>query len=174
MKTTMEKNAPRTDSNRDPISGEPGSHPVGTGLGAAAGGVVAGALVGSVAGPVGTVVGAAVGAIAGGLAGHAAGEAFNPSVHDIYWREAHTREPYYKSGYTYDDYAPGYRTGYEAAGRNIGQTRKFDDMEPELRSTYEGVKGKSRLAWEDAKQAARAAWDRVEQVMPGDLDNDGR
>ena len=31
------------DANRDPLTGEPGSHPVGTGLGAAAGGMAAGA-----------------------------------------------------------------------------------------------------------------------------------
>jgi hypothetical protein len=141
-------NINRTDdnpANRDPITGAPGSHPVG-----------------------------AVGAVAGGLAGHAAAEAFNPSVHEIYWREAYTSEPYYKSDYTYDDYAPGYRTGYETAGRYMGQNKRFDDLEPELRAQYERIKGKSRLAWEDAKQAARAAWDRVERVMPGDFDNDGR
>ena len=31
------------EANRDPITGAPGSHPVGTGLGAAAGGMAAGA-----------------------------------------------------------------------------------------------------------------------------------
>ena len=52
------------DANRDPITGAPGSHPVGTGMGAAAGGA-AGAAAGTiVAGPVGTVVGAVVGAVA--------------------------------------------------------------------------------------------------------------
>jgi len=55
-----------TDANRDPISGEPGAHPIGTGIGAAGGGAAAGAAtgmaVGTVAGPVGTAVGAAVGA----------------------------------------------------------------------------------------------------------------
>lgn len=170
-------NIKRTDdnpANRDPITGAPGSHPVGTAAGAASGGV-AGAVIGTAAaGPVGTAVGAAVGAVAGGLVGHVAGEAFNPSVHDIYWRETYTSEPYYRSDYTYDDYAPGYRAGYETAGRYMGQNKRFDDLEPELRTHYERIKGKSRLAWEDAKQAARAAWDRVERVMPGDFDNDGR
>jgi hypothetical protein len=167
----------RTDdkrANRDPITGAPGSHPVGTAAGAAAGGL-AGAAIGTAAGgPIGTAVGAAVGAVAGGLAGKAAGEAFNPSVHDIYWREAHTREPYYDKNFTYDDYAPGYRTGYEGAARHLGEHRAFDDFEPELRANYERIKGKSRLAWEDAKEAARAAWHRVERIMPGDFDNDGR
>ena len=102
------------------------------------------------------------------------GSEFNPSVHDIYWRQAFSREPYYRPDYTYDDYAPAYRTGYEAGGRYLGQGKRFDDLESELRSNYEGIKGKSRLAWEDAKDAVRAAWHRVERMMPGDFDNDGR
>jgi hypothetical protein len=106
--------------------------------------------------------------------GTAAGDTFNPSVHDSYWRKALTGEPYYTTDYTYDDYAPAYRTGYEAAGRYHGQERRFDDVEPELRANYERIKGKSRLTWANAKDAVRAAWHRVEQVMPGDFDKDGR
>ena len=41
------------DANRDPLTGAPGSHPVGTGLGAVAGGLAAGAAAGTVVGPVG-------------------------------------------------------------------------------------------------------------------------
>jgi len=108
------------------------------------------------------------------LAGTTADRDFNPSVHDIYWREQHTREPYYRKDYTYDDYAPAYRTGYETAGRYLGQGRRFDDLESELHANYEGIKGKSRLAWQDAKEAARAAWHRVERLLPGDADGDGR
>lgn len=104
----------------------------------------------------------------------AAGGAFNPSVQDIYWREAFKHEPYFRTDYTYDDYAPAYRTGYEAAGRYIGQNKRFDDLEPELRANYERIKGTSRLAWDNAKDAVRAAWHRVERLMPGDFDNDGR
>lgn len=66
-------------ANRDPISGAPGAHPVGTGLGAAAGGVAAGAAVGAIAGPVGMAVGAGVGAVAGGLAGKGVAEAVDPT-----------------------------------------------------------------------------------------------
>jgi hypothetical protein len=44
------------NANRDPLTGAPGSHPVGTGLGAIAGGAAAGAATGTVAGPIGTVV----------------------------------------------------------------------------------------------------------------------
>src|SRR5450830_618103 len=49
------------DLNRDPITGTPGAHPLGTAAGAASG-AVAGAAVGTaVGGPVGAVIGAAVG-----------------------------------------------------------------------------------------------------------------
>jgi uncharacterized protein (TIGR02271 family) len=73
--------------NRDPVTGEPRSHPVSTGLGAVGGGVAggaagaaaAGAAAGTAAGPAGTVVGAAAGALIGGAAGHAVGEAVNPT-----------------------------------------------------------------------------------------------
>ena len=66
--------------NRDPITGAPGAHPVGTGVGAAAGGIAAGAAAGSVVGPVGTVVGAAVGAVAGGLVGKGVAEKVDPTT----------------------------------------------------------------------------------------------
>jgi len=60
---------------RDPISGEPGAHPVATGV-TSASVAVAGAAVGaSVGGPIGAVVGGLVGAVAGAAAGHVAGEA---------------------------------------------------------------------------------------------------
>lgn len=68
----------RDDLNADPITGEPGAHPVGTGVGAA-GGAVAGAAVGAIGGPVGAIVGGAVGAVVGGLAGKGAAEAVNPT-----------------------------------------------------------------------------------------------
>ena len=82
-----EKRGKNRDSNRDPISGEAGSHPVGTGVGAVAGGAAGaaagaatGAAVGTAgAGPIGTGIGAAVGAIVGGMAGHGTAEGLNPT-----------------------------------------------------------------------------------------------
>lgn len=46
------------DENRDPITGEPGSHPVGTGVGAAGAGLAGAAAGMAVGGPVGGVIGA--------------------------------------------------------------------------------------------------------------------
>ncbi|HCK80169.1 MAG TPA: hypothetical protein DIC59_01725, partial [Candidatus Competibacteraceae bacterium] len=145
--------------NEDPISGEAGAHPVGTGVGAA-GGAVAGATVGSVAGPIGTAIGAVVGAVVGGLAGKGAAEAVNPTIDDeeSYWRGAYATRSGYQAGYSYeDDYAPAYRLGYEGRGRYQGS---FDTSERELAAEWERIKGKSRLTWEQAKTAARDAWDR--------------
>jgi uncharacterized protein (TIGR02271 family) len=81
------KNKKGTDANRDPITGEPGSHPVGTGVGAVAGGAAgaaAGAATGAAlgtagAGPIGTGIGAVAGALIGGAAGHGTAEGLNPT-----------------------------------------------------------------------------------------------
>jgi hypothetical protein len=160
------------DANRDPITGAPGAHPVGTGVGAAVGGmaagaatIAAGAAAGTVAGPIGTLVGAAAGAVVGGLAGKAAAEHFDPTVEDAYWRENFQRESYYQKDMTYDDYAPAYRTGWEARTQHPGS--RFEDVESDLGRSYESGRGKSRLGWEHGKHAARAAWDRVARAMPG-------
>ena len=160
------------DSNPDPITGAPGSHPVGTGLGAAAGGAVAGAAAGAVGGPVGAVAGAAVGAVVGGLAGKGVAEGLNPTLEDAYWRDNYTKEPYYVEGRTYDDYAPAYRTGYEARTRYAG--RSWSDVESDVERDYYANRGNGRLEWQDARDATRAAWHRVERALPGDADLDGR
>lgn len=160
----------KNDLNRDPITGTPGAHPVGTGVGAGAG-ALAGAAVGSVVGPVGTIVGGTIGAIAGGLGGKAVGESVNPTAENAHWEENYKNEAYVKPGHTYQDYAPAYRTGYENRAKYAG--RSFDQAESDLRNDYERAKGESRLGWDDAKHATRAAWHRVERAMPGDADGDG-
>ena len=148
------------NANRDPISGAPGAHPVGTGIGAAAGGMAAGAAAGAVAGPAGAVAGAAVGAVVGGLAGKGVAEMIDPTAEEAYWSQNYTREPYYERGYTYADYHPGYRTGWEARARYAG--RSYEDIEHELEAHYNRNRGGSRLGWEKNRHAARAAWERFD------------
>jgi hypothetical protein len=154
------------DLNLDPLTDEPGSHPVGTGLGAA-GGAIAGAAVGAAGGPVGAAAGAVDGAIVGGVAGHAAGDAANPTVNpqaeDEYWRSAYVDAPYYSAGRTYDDYAPAYRLGYTSRSRFDGA---FDDHEPALSREWEGHRGESRLSWDEARAATRDAWERITVEAP--------
>jgi hypothetical protein len=149
-----------------------GSHPVSTGVGAAAGGLAAGAAIGTVAGPLGTIAGATAGAIVGGLAGKAVGRAIDPTVEDAYWQRSYSKETYYQPGFSYTDYAPAYRIGYEGRAKYVG--RKFDDVQRDLEANYNRGKGNSSLAWEKAKHATRAAWDRIERLMPGDFDHDGK
>src|SRR6478672_13669139 len=82
--STMNTND-KQDMNRDPITGAPGSHPLGTGVGAT-GGALAGAAIGSLFGPIGTLVGGAVGAVGGGAAGHSVAERVDPTAETEYWR----------------------------------------------------------------------------------------
>ena len=169
----MAKDIKTKDENRDPITGAPGAHPVGTGVGAAVGGMAAGAAAGTVAaGPVGTLVGSVAGAVAGGLAGKAVAEHFDPTAEEAYWRDAYATEPYYQSEMTYADYDPAYRLGWESRARYSG--RRFDEVEKDLGRDYESRRGNSRLSWDHAKHATRSAWDRVERAMPGDFDKDGK
>lgn len=146
------------DLNLDPITKEPGSHPVGTGLGAAAGGAAAGAAAGIVAGPVGAVAGAVVGAVAGGLGGKAVAEGVNPTAEEAYWRDNYHREPYYESGRSFDDYAPAYRLGMSGQSRYSGD---FDESEQRLAADWNDNREGSTLSWPEASAASRAAWDRV-------------
>lgn len=122
----------RADANRDPISGAPGAHPVGVGLGAAA----------------------------GALAGKGIAEKIDPTAEEAHWRENYAREPYYERGYTYDDYHPAYRTGWEGRSRYAG--KEFADVGRDLEFDYAKNRGKSRLEWEKIRQAVRAGWDRID------------
>jgi len=158
------------DANRDPLSGQPGAHPVGTGIGAAGIGTVGAVVGGVIGGPVGAVIGSAVGAVAGGLVGKSAAEAVDPTVEDEYWRNNYASRPYVEPGRTYDDYQSAYRTGYEGYGRHAETGRKFNEVEPHLRSDYETRHGGTGLAWDKAKHAARDAWDKVENTVTGSSD----
>lgn len=146
------------DMNRDPLTDEPGAHPVGTGVGAS-GGAVAGATVGALGGPIGLAVGGAVGAVVGGLAGKAAAEAINPTAEEAYWRDNYTKAPYYKQGLGFDDYAPAYRLGIDDRVRNEDD---WSLAEPRLASDWDRVRAGSALTWPEALPASRAAWERAD------------
>ena len=165
-----------TNANRDPLSGAPGSHPVGTGMGAALGGAAAGAAAGTVVGPVGTVIGATVGAIVGGYAGKRVAEAVDPTLEDAYWRENFSSRPYAEAGQGFEQYEPDYRYGVDAFSRYPG--RSFEAAEGDLAGDWDRVRGSSSLDWGRAKHATRDAWNRLsdsaERVLPGDADRDGK
>ncbi len=149
------------DLHRDPITGEPGAHPVGTGVGATAGGA-AGAAIGAVGGPIGIAVGTAVGAIIGGLAGKGTAEAIDPTAEETYWREHHGDQPYADAERPYEIYAAAYRVGY--SGYREGKT--FAEREAELRMEYEG--GSPRVEAGSIGEAGSAT---TPETTPGTMQN---
>ena len=149
------------EQNRDPISGAPGSHPLGTGAGATAGGLAGAATGMAVGGPVGSVIGAAVGAVAGAIAGHEAAEAANPTAEETYWRESYLLESFYEPGRAYEYYAPGFRAGWD--GRVLHDGRTFTEAEIDLAEAYNSTKSELDPDWHAIRPAASAAWDRVEK-----------
>ena len=146
------------NANRDPLTNEPGAHPVGTGVGAALGGAAAGAATGAIGGPIGAVVGGIVGAVAGGLAGKAAAESVNPTMEDAYWRDAYAKQPYYETGRTYDEYRPAYEMGWSSVDSYTG---RFEDFEPQLRDRWSAERANSTLDWNAARTPVYAAWERA-------------
>ena len=159
MNEVKDKDNYSKDANRDPITGAPGAHPVGTGVGAAVGGAAAGAATGLVAGPVGVVVGATIGAVVGGLAGKGVAEEINPTRERAYWSENFSGRDYVEQGSSFDDYGPAYGFGVNSRGQYPG--RSFDDVESEMSNDWTTHRGTSSLGWDRAQHAARDAWNRV-------------
>ncbi|MDN6276762.1 hypothetical protein [Psychrobacter sp.] len=150
----------KKELNADIITGEPGSHPVGTGVGSV-GGAATGAAIGTVIGPLGSLVGGAVGAIIGGGAGRAAAEAIDPTREEAYWRAEYLNAEYYKEGYSFErDFHPAYAVGY-ASRVQYPINAQFKNHEDDLERLWHKVKGDSRLDWSEARKAARDAWHRA-------------
>ncbi len=144
--------------NEDPLSGEAGSHPVGTGLGAALGGAVAGAVTGTVAGPIGTLLGTAVGAVVGGLGGKSIAEEYDPTQEVEFWRSEYTNRPYYEKHRAFDEYEPAYQAGMDAY--DPASPVDFADREMVAREHWEASRD-STLEWDKARYAAEDAYTRI-------------
>ncbi|MCU0492097.1 MAG: hypothetical protein MUD01_10940 [Chloroflexaceae bacterium] len=152
-------------------------------VGTAAGGMsgaATGAALGAVGGPVGAVVGGAVGALAGaglGAAGDAAGEGVQEgdeyrSVGDYqtarekeegeaaykeYETDFHTHYlvHYGRSGYSYEEFSPAYKLGYQLARSHNAPYVSWSKLEPEARQRWEVL---SPGTWERFKDAVYHAW----------------
>ena len=137
------------------------SSKVGT-TGGAVAGAATGAAMGSVAGPVGTVVGGAAGAVAGAGVG-AAGDIAGESAEDSFRRYDNDFQTHYQtygmdSGYTYEQYTPIYRYGYNLAMDPTYRDRDWDAIEPEARRRWED---RNPNTWERFKDSVRYAWDKA-------------
>jgi hypothetical protein len=163
---------PHGSRNPGPITDQPGSHPIETGVGAAVGGAASGAAVGfATSGPLGAVAGAiAGGGILGGLAGKGIGELIDPTTEDNWLRDYFGREKNKVADATEETYRPAYRYGLDAGTRY--PSKSWDEVEPGLRSGWATSCGTCSLTWDEARGAVRDAYDRscrlgVERVEAG-------
>lgn len=152
----------REDANLDPITGAPGSHPVGAGVGAAAGGAAGLGIGAAVGGPIGAVVGAAAGAVMGGLGGKSIATEWDAGAEELHWRANYRSRPYVGVDEPFDLYLPAYRLGWEHRMRNGNKAAStFDEVEEELSKAWDSVKRTTSLTWDKARYAVRDAWDRL-------------
>jgi len=152
---------PRGKRNADPITDEPGSHPIETGIGAAVVGAASGMAVGAVAGPGAAALGAAVGAVAGGYAGKGIGEMIDPTIEDSWLEENFSSRPYVEEGDNYEDFHPAYRYGALAEAK-YGDAG-IDLMEKQLQSDWDASK-ENKMPWTKAKGAVKDAYDRTVHI----------
>ena len=155
---------PRGNRNADPITDEPGAHPIEAGIGAAVAGAAGGVAVGSVAGPVAAAVGAVVGAVAGGYAGKGLGEMIDPTTEDNWLRDQFESRPYVKKGEAFETFVPAYRYGAEAEAK-YGDAG-IDLMDEQLQREWEASKD-SDMPWAKAKAAVHDAYERTVQIRRG-------
>lgn len=160
-----EDNRKITGTNQDPITKEPGSHPVGTTIGAAGAGAL-GAVAGAIAmGPIGAVVGGAIAAGVGGAVGHEAAEAANPTYYSI---EPTLRERFperdYAQGRKFEDFEDAYAFG--AQERDRYQRAWDDELDVDLQKRWEAEHRNGQLAYTDARPAIRDSWDTSTPVDP--------
>jgi hypothetical protein len=158
----------RFDTNAAPYSGATDvddkwqrSSKVGTAGGTAAG-AVTGATLGAAGGPAGAVVGGLAGAAAGAGIG-AAGDVVGESAEDAFRRYDSDFRTHYEAhgssrGYTYDQYQPVYRYGYNLATNPAYRDRDWDAIEADARREWEAS---NPGTWEDFKDSVRYAWDKV-------------
>ncbi|MGY1458656.1 MULTISPECIES: hypothetical protein [unclassified Luteimonas] len=158
------------DANRDPITGTPGSHPVGVAAGGTAG-ALAGAAVGSIFGPIGTLVGGGIGAVGGAAGGKSLAERVDPTAEVEYWREGAEQRDYYQRDRDFDrDYAPAYRMGAEY--RNEAGMREWNEAESQLKNRWDETRGESGLDWERARPAVEDAYTRTDRTYRAYEDTD--
>lgn len=77
---------------------------------------------------------------------------------DTHFR-SHWQSNYASAGGRYEDYDPAYRYGWSMASDASYRGRPWNDVEPELRSTWESRHPQS--AWDRFKAAIREGWDRM-------------
>lgn len=85
------------------------------------------------------------------------GKGGDSALHSDFRRDFDTR--YSASGGNYDEYAPAYNYGYAMAADPRYRGKRFDEVEPDLRSDY--GRRYPNSTWEKMKDSIRYGWDKV-------------
>jgi hypothetical protein len=152
---------PRGGRNADPITDEPGAHPIETGIGAASAGAAGGLAAGAMGGPVAAAVGVAVGAVAGGYAGKSVGEMIDPTIDDNWLREHFKSRSYVEMGDEYEDFRSAYRYGALMESR-YGDAG-LDLTDEKVQQEWDAAED-SDMPWSRASGAVKDGYDRTVQI----------
>ena len=88
---------------------------------------------------------------------------------EAYWREQHSNQPYADKKFSYEQYEPAYRTGFEGFHKYPGKA--YEEIEDDLALDYQRNHTGAALPWDHARHAVRAAWAKVSQdIGPRDPD----
>ena len=156
---------PHNDSDRgdEAVTQDLQKHALGQHIGTG-GGAIAGAAMGASLGPLGAVTGALIGGTFGAIAGRAIAASIDPEGEDAYWQEHFPQEPYFQSGYTFEDYGPAYRMGWQLYSPHTS----FESVDKIMSDQWAQSRGNSKLEWHQARDAAKAGWTRMESFQPKD------
>lgn len=142
--------------NPDPLTDQPGSHPIEAGIGAAIGGAAAGLAVGTLtAGPLGAVAGAIVGGAAvGGLAGKGVGELIDPTAEDNWIHRWTQGKPETPTEENITAQRRAFRFGTMAARQYPGKL--FREVDDSLKASWNAT---DTVAWERVRDSVRAGFE---------------
>jgi hypothetical protein len=76
-----------------------------------------------------------------------------------YWRGQYVTRPYYSPEYTFEEYEPAYRAGWEAFDHSTPVA--FSEREKQAQQSWENEGGAQQMTWDEARSAAEDAYDRV-------------
>lgn len=141
--------------NPDPITDAAAAHPIEAGVGAAVGGASAGFAAGVAAGPAGAVAGG----VAGGYAGKGIGELIDPTTEEAWYTDYYRTHHVAGKMEALDTFRPAFHYGVESGTRHPG--KRFEELEPDLRSEWDKARGTCALNWDQARSAVRNAYYRT-------------
>ncbi len=124
---TEPTNLPENKSNRESLTGKPGTSPPGTGAGSTADNAAAG------------------------------GGGIDPTTQNTYWRENYSSRSYVDKGATFDDYGPAYDYGLNSASDQKDRkfddvendlSREWDSARGKSSLTWDRARHAVRDAWD--------------------------